>query len=234
MRGYGKTLLGAMMAVGAMSSVLPAYSADMPRRNNSFAPAPIFTTSWAGFYAGGHLGYVFGRARSADMDGFKGGLQAGYNFQMDRLVIGGEADIAYSGVDYRGFTESFRQKWIGSGRVRLGYAFERFLPFVTAGFAYTTGTMKAGGVKQSNGHVGYVIAWVANDAERPRLRLGAVPALPFRGPDLQCRAGPQRQYREQRDPRWPELPLLIETAAAVSSAMPGAKGVRETEPPIPL
>lgn len=157
MRGFGKTLLGAAMAVGAMSSVLPAYSADMPRRNNSFAPAPIFSTSWAGFYAGGHLGYVFGRARSADMDGFKGGLQAGYNVQMDRLVIGGEADIAYSGVDYRGFTESFRQKWIGSGRVRLGYAFERFLPFVTAGFAYTTGTMKAGGVKQSNGHVGYVV-----------------------------------------------------------------------------
>ncbi len=157
MRGFGKTLLGAAMAVGAMSSVLPAYSADMPRRNNSFAPAPIFSTSWAGFYAGGHLGYVFGRARSADMDGFKGGLQAGYNFQMDRLVIGGEADIAYSGVDYRGFTESFRQKWIGSGRVRLGYAFERFLPFVTAGFAYTTGTMKAGGAKQSNGHVGYVV-----------------------------------------------------------------------------
>ena len=157
MRGFGKTLLGTAMLVGAMSSVIPAYSADMPRRNNSFAPAPIFTTNWAGFYAGGHLGYVFGRARSADMDGFKGGLQAGYNFQMDRLVIGGEGDIAYSGVDYRGFTESFRQKWIGSGRVRLGYAFERFLPFVTAGFAYTTGTMKAGGAKQSNGHVGYVV-----------------------------------------------------------------------------
>ena len=129
MRGYGKTLLGAMMAVGAMSSVLPAYSADMPRRNNSFAPAPIFTTSWAGFYAGGHLGYVFGRARSADMDGFKGGLQAGYNFQMDRLVIGGAQAVSVKLADIALPSSGLETLWakLGSTPFESGEAVERWV-----------------------------------------------------------------------------------------------------------
>lgn len=156
MRAIIRKSLGISFVLASLAVGSQVQAADLPR-GNSFSSTPTFARNWAGFYAGGHLGYAFGRSRSADMDGFKGGAQIGYNAQMDQFVIGGEADLAYSGIDYRGFTESFRQKWVGSGRVRLGYAYDRFLPFVTAGFAYTTGTMKAGGAKQTNGHIGYVI-----------------------------------------------------------------------------
>ncbi len=156
MRSVVRKILATTVCLAGFAAAVQVQAADLQRRPG-YSPTPVFATNWAGFYAGAHLGYVFGRSRSADLDGFKGGLQLGHNWQIDRLVIGGEADIAYAGIDYRGFTESFRQKWIGSGRVRVGYAFERFLPFVTGGIAYTTGTMKAGGAKSSNGHIGYVI-----------------------------------------------------------------------------
>ena len=156
MHHIARKILVMTAAFAALTAVTEGQAADLDRRSG-FSSTPTFATNWAGFYAGGHLGYSFGRSRSADLDGFKGGVQFGYNVQMDRLVIGGEGDIAYSGIDYRGFTESFRQKWIGSGRVRVGYAFERFLPFITAGLAYTNGTMKAGGAKETNGHFGYVL-----------------------------------------------------------------------------
>lgn len=141
--------------VGGISCANSASAADLPR-NNSYS-SPAFTANWAGFYGGLHLGYGFGKTRSAEIDGFLSGVQGGFNVQSGRVVFGGELDASYSGIDYRAFADTFRQKWLGSGRVRVGYAFERFLPFVTAGVAYTTGVMKAGGAKETNGHFGYVV-----------------------------------------------------------------------------
>jgi len=89
----------------------------------------------------------------------KGGLfggQFGYNFQSDRAVFGFEADIDWSGlkgtssasvafpVSLGGDDGSFlgtaslesRLDWFGTVRGRLGYAFDRFLPYVTGGLAY--------------------------------------------------------------------------------------------------
>jgi outer membrane immunogenic protein len=131
------------------------HAADLPGK--STYSTPVFASNWAGFYGGVHLGYGFGRSRTADIDGFVGGLHGGFNLQSDRVVFGGELDLNYSGVDYRAFTETFRQKWGGSARARVGYAFERFLPFVTGGLAFTSGTMKAGGAKETNVHLGYVV-----------------------------------------------------------------------------
>ncbi len=155
MRHFFKSTLVCIALMAGIANVSRVQAADLPRNNTYSTPA--FASSWAGFYGGLHLGYGFGRSRSADLDGFLGGLHGGFNLQSDRVVFGGELDLSYSGVDYRAFTETFRQKWLGSGRVRLGYAFERFLPFVTGGLAYTSGTMKAGGAKETNGHFGYVL-----------------------------------------------------------------------------
>lgn len=156
MRLFINKMLGASAFVLGLAAAGAGQAADLPR-NNSFSSTPVFASNWAGFYAGAHLGYSFGRSRSADMDGFKGGLQVGHNWQTDRFVYGLEGDLAYAGIDYRGFTESFRQKWLSTGRARLGYSFDRVLPFVTGGIAYSSATMKAGGAKETNGHFGYVI-----------------------------------------------------------------------------
>ncbi len=128
--------------------------------------------SWTGFYAGVHAGYAFSNDGSfettgqvqanintvnagarpgsvdSDRNGFIGGGQIGYNWQMNGIVIGVEADISY--VDNEdsvrvvttvgGVTRNndFRSKldYLGTVRGRLGYAHDKTLLFVTAGLAY--------------------------------------------------------------------------------------------------
>lgn len=84
------------------------------------------------------------------------GGQFGYNFQVDRAVFGFEADISWSDLKSSrsaGFafnltdsgdigklvgtgTAETRLDWFGTVRGRVGYAFDRFLPYVTGGLAY--------------------------------------------------------------------------------------------------
>lgn len=134
-------------------------AADFPGSRNSspaFA-APGAVVNWQGFYLGLNTHYGWGKANAASLDGFGIGGHAGFNMQFGSAVLGLEADTAYTGIDYRGFADTFRQKWLSTGRLRAGYAFDRFLPYITGGFAHTTGTLKTAGGKDSQGHVGYVI-----------------------------------------------------------------------------
>lgn len=155
MHHYIKSTLICIALLNGISYASRVQAADLPGNKPFYTP--MFSANWGGFYGGLHLGYATGRARSADIDGFVGGAHLGYNLQLQNTVFGVELDLNYSGVDYRGFADTFRQKWGGSGRVRVGYAFERFMPFVTGGLAMTSGTMKAGGAKGSNTHTGYVV-----------------------------------------------------------------------------
>lgn len=82
-----------------------------------------------------------------DIDGFVGGAHVGYNFQADSLVFGLEGDIEYA--DLSGDTDIFFSPddeerfgeaeqnidWLGSLRLRLGYAMDRTLIYATGGLA---------------------------------------------------------------------------------------------------
>jgi outer membrane immunogenic protein len=133
-----------------------AEAADLPAPAPYEAPAaPAFT--WTGFYVGGHAGYGWGDfgseptdAYGADKpDGFFGGVQAGYNFQFDnRLVLGIDADASFGNLK-SGYTAGFSDEDIelsfghqlelrsfGTVRGRVGYAFDRVLPYATAGLGW--------------------------------------------------------------------------------------------------
>jgi outer membrane immunogenic protein len=155
MRHLYKSLFPLLMAAGSILVVSGSRAADFPGSRNS--AVPMLAGTWSGLYGGLHLGYGFGRSRSADLSGFVGGANIGINAQTGPMVYGVEGDLNYTNIDYRAFADTFRQKWLGSIRARAGFSYERFMPFVTAGLAFTNGTMKAGGAKESNGHVGYVI-----------------------------------------------------------------------------
>lgn len=157
MRNALKTTLVSLVMLGGIAGVQRANAADLGGYRQSSSYMPTMATNWAGMYLGAHLGYGAGRARNADTDGFLGGGQIGFNIQSDKLVFGAEADIHYTGVDYHGFADAFRQKWAGSLRARVGYAYDRFLPFVTGGFGLTSAQMKSGGAKESNTHGGYIL-----------------------------------------------------------------------------
>ena len=97
--------------------------------------------------------FVF--ARDLDPQGWLGGLQAGYNFQVERIVYGFETDFTWTGQDDTIYlngdtrpkfvnTEDFSYKettsaklrYVGTVRGRLGYTVGNFLPYVTGGFAW--------------------------------------------------------------------------------------------------
>lgn len=87
---------------------------------------------------------------SGDPDGWFGGFQAGYNYQFyNNVVLGIEADVDFADMkDSWGFsynteddvfvTGSYQTKIdaFGTIRARLGYAYDRFLPYITGGLAW--------------------------------------------------------------------------------------------------
>ncbi|MDQ0394291.1 outer membrane protein [Labrys monachus] len=129
-----------------------AFAADLaPQPVEPAAPVEL-PFSWTGFYVGAHAGAVFSDAKLSspvtgvrqgfDSTGFIGGAHLGYNEQFDNnIVVGLEGDIDYSSLSKSqylgdGAYGKFKNDWQGSVRARLGYAFDRFLPYLTAGVAF--------------------------------------------------------------------------------------------------
>ena len=104
---------------------------------------PIY--NWTGFYVGINGGGGWGNSQWDGINKFdvSGGLiggTIGYNWQVGQIVVGAEGDIDWSGI--KGSTNVLcaagcetRNTWLATVRGRLGYAFDRFLPYVTAGLA---------------------------------------------------------------------------------------------------
>ncbi len=121
-----------------------AAAADLPRY---YQPGPVYNPiyTWTGFYIGINGGGGWGRSQWDGLDTFdvSGGLiggTVGYNWQFGQALIGAEGDIDWS--DIKGTTTVLcpggcetRNKWLATVRGRLGYAFDRFLPYFTGGLA---------------------------------------------------------------------------------------------------
>jgi outer membrane immunogenic protein len=120
---------------------MPAFAADM----SAPPPSPVIPTTipsmvfnWTGGYVGAQVGYRFGDIRPGrSADSAIGGLYAGYNQQFGNLVAGVEADVAYGNGRGGALGFTMRQDWEGSVRARAGVAFERFMPYITGGVAFT-------------------------------------------------------------------------------------------------
>lgn len=155
-----KTLL---LSVAASAIAIPsAFAADLAAPIPAEVyPAPVAQVyDWTGFYAGIHGGYGFGsiedvanpQAASRSTSGLLGGIQLGYNIQNGNVVWGVEADLSLSDVsaEWGGATEfdsyygKDKQKAFGTVRARLGYAFDRFMPYVTGGLAWTNNEFSFG------------------------------------------------------------------------------------------
>jgi outer membrane immunogenic protein len=122
----------------------PGVAADIPRYQ---APPPVYSPGyyWTGFYLGINGGGGWGTSQwdgvgQFDVSGGLIGGTVGYNWQVNQIVLGAEGDIDWSGIE--GTTTVLcpagcetRNKWLVTARGRLGYAFDRFLPYITAGLA---------------------------------------------------------------------------------------------------
>lgn len=144
-----------MASIGLLMATMatPSLAADLPAPSYK---APIYSVplyNWTGFYLGINGGYAWGSAQwtggagnfESSPKGWMAGGTIGYNLQTGTWVWGLEADLDY--LDLNGTTDSafcpscsFKSTWLATGRGRLGYSFDRFLPYLTGGVAY--GNMK--------------------------------------------------------------------------------------------
>ncbi|MBK3662117.1 carbohydrate porin [Bradyrhizobium diazoefficiens] len=154
LRGHRQQLLRAAAAIAVSVLVLPgvSFAADLPFK----ARAARTVYDWTGFYVGGHFGYgdaAFGPGTNPlpeqgvvlphSATGLTGGYQLGYNRQFaNRVVLGIEADATFTsptdGPELALVPAPFHTTidYVGTVRGRIGYAFDRFMPYLTGGFAW--------------------------------------------------------------------------------------------------
>ena len=167
-----KSIKAGVAALALLMTPLAAVAADMPvKAQPYFKGSPRSVVSyhnWTGFYAGVFGGYGWGTSNwssPAVANSPKGGmfgLAGGYNWQMGSVVFGIEADYAWSmlkGSSACGAgTCETANTFLATGRGRIGYAFDRWLPYLTGGVAY-------GDIKATNSLGGTAskdnIGWVA-------------------------------------------------------------------------
>jgi outer membrane immunogenic protein len=142
-----KRIVLAFVSIMALAGV--AAAADLPQA----APAPMYAKApvvipvynWTGFYLGLNGGGGFGGSSWTPTGSFNlsGGLvggTVGYNYQVGQAVFGVEGDIDWTNISGStnnacppGCTTS--NTWLSTVRGRLGYAADRFMPYVTGGLA---------------------------------------------------------------------------------------------------
>jgi outer membrane immunogenic protein len=138
----------AAVVIGLLAVTTSARAADL-------TPPPVAATAaynWSGLYIGLNAGYAAakvtetvtgGGSGSANIPAGLGGLQIGANVQTGAIVWGFEGDfdgnMATKSVTVAGGTLSGTAQipWLATLRGRVGYAFDRYLLYVTAGGAAT-------------------------------------------------------------------------------------------------
>jgi outer membrane immunogenic protein len=146
-----------------------ATAADLPIRKAP-PPAPVPVFSWSGFYIGAHVGTGWGTTESeinsfsgfgggiggfvipvsqTQSNGFLGGVQGGYNWQISPwAVIGVEADFSWTGIKGTSpclavFGCSTDHDWIATVAGRFGVTYDRALFYVKGGVAWAQTTYAA-------------------------------------------------------------------------------------------
>ena len=176
----------AAFAVASGAMTMQASAADL----DFMPPPPPFVPTWQGFYVGGHVGYgefdaevrqeidffefdeeteefddgIFNTfVSSLSGDGLIGGVQGGYNWQVNRIVLGIEGDVSFADWsdsvvtfdaldgDVDGLLEdedafgraSVELDMLASVRGRLGIAFGNAMIYGTGGVAWADAEARA-------------------------------------------------------------------------------------------
>jgi outer membrane immunogenic protein len=163
-----KRMFFVLASLAALTGSAAAADLSRPAPQQYYkAPVAQLAYSWTGFYLGINGGGGFGRSAWDTTGGFNtsGGLvggTAGYNYQVGQAVFGVEGDIDWadiSGTTNNGCAFGCRTKddWLSTVRGRIGYAADRFMPFITGGGAF--GDIKANtlGFSGSDTRAGWTI-----------------------------------------------------------------------------
>ncbi|ABD06649.1 outer membrane protein [Rhodopseudomonas palustris HaA2] len=160
--GYGFAVLVVACGLGSSMALAADMAMKAPVKAVPYAPSP----SWTGLYVGGHLGggwvdetatFVsstsinlidpLGTSYPIDHSGFLGGVQAGYNYQIQNWVIGIAGDFSWTSAKVDTVTASLlvpgaqvhtqaKTDWYATATGRVGYAFGNLLAYGKGGAAW--------------------------------------------------------------------------------------------------
>jgi outer membrane immunogenic protein len=155
--GMVRSVLLGLVAAGALLLGAGTASAEgLPDRIKDGSYRPTYRgMNWSGFYVGVQGGYGWGDTEhhaagistgTFDTSGGLAGVTWGTNWQRGNWVYGLESDFSFSSIDGDSdncVTSCFTDiRTLSTSRVRLGYAMDRSLVYVTGGLAY--GNVRAG------------------------------------------------------------------------------------------
>jgi outer membrane immunogenic protein len=143
-----KRLCLALIGLVGLAGAATAADLARPEPVPYYPKAPVFVPaySWTGLYFGINGGGAFGSSSwdstgSRNISGGLVGATLGYNYQIGQAVLGVEGDIDWA--DINGSTNNAcplgcktSDTWLSTVRGRLGYAADRFMPFITGGAAF--------------------------------------------------------------------------------------------------
>ncbi|MCL7997265.1 porin family protein [Brucella sp. 21LCYQ03] len=140
-----------IVATGAYAADAISAQEPVPAYVAPISAVPAFT--WSGAYIGGQIDYSMSKGKfsygnspeaKGTGKGFLGGLYTGYNFDIgNNLILGTELDFS-AGFNKKKANDKFGAspyasseiRWSGAARARVGYAADRFLPYIAGGLAF--------------------------------------------------------------------------------------------------
>jgi outer membrane immunogenic protein len=147
-----RVILAGITALAIATTMTAANAADLAHRQRMPTKAPEYEPvyNWTGLYVGINGGGAFGNSdvsnalgsASYDLSGGLAGGTLGYNWQAGRFVYGLEGDGDWSGLKGSGTSVpcaascQTSNDWLATARGRIGYAFNRVLPYATGGGAF--------------------------------------------------------------------------------------------------
>lgn len=168
---FAAIVLSTVSAIALMNSA--AFAADLYIPVDEPLVPEVAAESWSGAYVGVHVGYGWGEAVDDlddvwtwDLEGFIAGGQVGFNHQIDGIVLGVEADLAWTGIEgpslFNGVLNDedyiASVNWMSTIRGRAGVDLDGFLVYGTVGLALAELQIEAlGNDDSTETHVGYAI-----------------------------------------------------------------------------
>lgn len=158
MRIFITSLMASTFAIAGFTAARAADAVDQIPQAPIAQEEPVAIRNWEGFYLGGAATYNAGKFKD-DRGAYAWGgqLYTGYNWQMDKIVYGVEADLGYSGADQTVNGITSKNEANGSVRGRIGYDFNPFLLYGTAGVALAKNKAEDANSSDSNTAWGYTV-----------------------------------------------------------------------------
>src|SRR5215475_13128081 len=143
--GFATAMLASACAASDAADAVRGPAYPPPVRGPAYPPppppVPLFY-NWTGLYVGAHVGGGWADLGVGSTgSGVIGGGQVGYNYQINQLVFGVEAEVSAASIKnnlltFGPLSASFNWNSLTTLSSRFGYAFDNWLLYGKAGAAW--------------------------------------------------------------------------------------------------